>query len=372
MVVTILHCECLNVCITENNDDRNTTVLGIGKVQELEFKTGIFGLRESSATCEFQLPNLIGKRDLDGAEIYRCHLCNSDFFVVYNGQRLLTDLVRVQERHQNNYYSCLFHVNIPPLLPNQERQSTNHGGLDYSECHDKWFDIVEREKIRLHDELQKKLYDYIKEEQQIYDEKCKKIDQEFEKLKCVRSELLDSSEELVSDEIILRLARPRGSLMLTQPQQLSAVHPESYDEPQMKRRVSVPDSQFDTALNEQGMFPLDEDEISAFPNNEWMENRMSLVQSGEPPISLEDDVKNQEQKVVWKPMNMARSQALRITRPELGSTPRSGYRGSNDEKAKERLSSEVRGQWIPPHTYVEQLNKKIVPYSMPGRPASRD
>jgi len=82
MVLKSVYCECLNVSITEYDDEKNANVLGRGKVKELEYKTGIFGFRECSATCKFKLPSLIGKRLLHGADIYRCHLCKSDFFAV--------------------------------------------------------------------------------------------------------------------------------------------------------------------------------------------------------------------------------------------------------------------------------------------------
>jgi len=381
MVVTSLYCECLNVCITENVDEKDTGRLGKEKVQELEFKTGIFGLRESSATCEFQLPSLIGKRVLQGAEIYRCHLCNSDFFTVYNGHRMRTDLVHDQERHPNNY-SSLFRVNIPPPLVNQDSHSANNNGFEYCDSKDRWFDIVEGEKKRLYDELQKKLYDIIKKEEEIYNAKCTKIDQQCEQLKYVHADLLDSSEVIIAEEDILRLSRPRGSV-LSVPRRISAVS-DSNEDSYIQRRLSGTDSQFGTTTNEHQLFLLDEDEISAFPNKDWSESKTSLLNSGESPTRFLEDKKveeddeeaereRQQRRVKWKPLNMARSLAVPISRPELVSSPQSEFRRSSDDNTdEEKLSYEGRGTWIPPHTYAERRNKKVVPYSMPGRPQSRD
>jgi len=123
---------------------------------------------------------------------------------------MLTDLVRAQERHQKNFNS-LFRVNIQlPLNCNEksENLSANHDGFNYCASKDRWFDIVEREKKRLYDELQKKLYDYIKKEEELYSEKCKKIDLQCERLKCICVDLLDSTEEVtVGTDDITRLAK---------------------------------------------------------------------------------------------------------------------------------------------------------------------
>merc|ERR550534_2707821 len=114
---------------------------------------------------------------------------------------MLTDLVHDQERHHTNY-SCLFGVNIPPPLVNQEGNPANHNGLEYCNSKDRWIDIVEQEKKRLYDELQKKLYDYIKKEEEIYNERCSKIDQQCEQLMVVHADLLDSSEVIVAEDDI--------------------------------------------------------------------------------------------------------------------------------------------------------------------------
>jgi len=372
--VTNLYCECLNVCVTENNDEKDISALGKEKVQELEYKTGIFGLRESSASCKFQLPALIGKRVIGGTEVYRCHLCNSDFFAVHNGHRMLTDLVHDQERHPNNY-SCLFRVNIPPSLVNQENPSTNVS-FEYCDSKDRWFDIVEREKKRLYDELQKKLYDFFKKEEEIYNEKCTKIDQQCEQLKSVHADLIDSSEAIIVEDDILKLARPRGNVLSAMSRRSSAIS-DSNEDSCIARRLSSTDSQYGVAAQEQNMFLLDEEEISALPSKDWADNRASMNNES-PPRLVEEEVIDQDaeleaRKVKWRPSNMARSCAVTIARPELTSSPRSEYKGSSDEKTdEERLSFEDGGQWIPPHTYAERLSRRIVPYSMPGRPASRD
>jgi len=379
MVVTNLYCECLNVCVTVNNDEKENSGLSKEKVQELEYKTGIFGLRESSASCQFRLPSLIGKRVLEGTEVYRCHLCNSDFFAVHNGHRMLTDLVHDQERHPNNY-SCLFRVNIPPPLVNQENTSTNHVSFEYCDGKDRWFDIVDREKKRLYDELEKKIYDYFKKEEEIYNEKCTKIDQQCEQLKSVHADLIDSSEAIIAEDDILKLARPRGNVLSVMSRRSSAIS-DSNDDSYTGRRLSSTDSQYGVATQENNMFLLDEEEISALPNKDWADNRMSmsLLQNNESPSRLveEEDIDQgaelEARKVKWRPSNMARSCAVTIARPELLSSPRSGYKGSSDEKTdEERISFEDGGHWIPPHTYAERLSRRIVPYSMPGRPASRD
>jgi len=377
MVLNSIYCECLNVCITEYDDEKNVIVLGQEKVKELEYKTGIFGLRECSATWKFKLPSLIGKRVLHGADIYRCHLCNSDIFVVYKGHRMLTDLVRAQERHHKNF-SSLFRVNIPPPLNYHEKSdslSANHGGLDYCAIKDRWFDIVEVEKKRLYDELQKKLYDYIKKEEEIYNEKCKKIDQQCERLKCICVDLLHSTEEVtIGTDEIKQLAKPECNVSELVTPLISIV--ESVDDSLFARRFSGADSQFGS-INDQEMFLLDEDEMSAFPRKELVECRTNFLKRGESPSRFHGEDNDQEdkdferigKKSTWRPTTLARSCALTIPRPELGSPQRS--RASGDEKTEEEESF-GRGQLIPPHTYVERLNKKIVPYSIPGRPVSRD
>jgi len=391
MVVSIKNCECLNVSITEYDHKKNAIMLGHDKVQELEYKTGIFGLRECSTTCEFKLPKLIGKRVLHGIEIYRCHLCNLDFLAIYQGHRMLTDLVRAQDRH-HKHFSSLFRVNIPPPLEAKEKcEPTINDSFDYCASKDRWFDIVETEKKRLYDELQKKLYDYIKKEEEIYNEKCNKIDQQCEKLKCVHADLLDSKDVQICEDEIARLTKlkqivrtmPVSTLFRTMPvPPLPSVTENvvSVDDSFLAKRQSGTYSHFATAANDNELFLFDEDEMSACPSKEWVESRTSLGRCESKwfheDVDEEDEYEAEpasRRKNKWRPSNMARSCAQSIPRPELASSPRSENKDSSCEgKSDDEVISFVGGTIIPPHTYVERLNKKIVPYSMPGRPNARE
>jgi len=378
MAVSSKSCECLNVSITEYDNENVAIMLGHDKVQELEYKTGIFGLRECSTTYDFKLPKLIGKRVSHGVEIYRCHLCNLDFLAVYKGHRMLTDLVRAQERHHKNF-SRLFRVNIPPPLACLEKCERS---FDYCGSKDKWFDIVETERKRLYDELQKKLYDYIKREEEIYNEKCWKIDQQCEKLKCVHADLLESTDIQIGEEEITRFAKPakpKEIVRKTIPALPLSPGTENIvvDESLRARRLSGTYSHFVTAANEHELFLLDEDEMSTFYTKEWVESRTSCLRRGESLHEEVDQVDGYDtepasrRKNKWTPTNIARSCAQSIPRLQLAASPHSGYNdGSGEEKSDD--DDFIRGTLIPPHTYVERLNKKIVPYSMPGRPVSRD
>jgi len=390
MVVSIKNCECLNVSITEYGN-KNAIMLGHDKVQELEYKTGIFGLRECSTTCDFKHPKLIGKRVLHGIEIYRCHLCNLDFLAIYQGHRMLTDLVRAQDRH-HKHFSSLFRVNIPLPLESEEKcEPTSNGNFDYCASKDRWFDIVETEKKRLYDELQKKLYDYIKREEEIYNEKCNKIDQQCEKLKCVHADLLDSKDVQICEDEIARLAKLKEIVRTMSASTLFRKLPApplpsvkenvvAVDDSILAKRLSGTYSHFAIAANDHQLFLMDEDEMSAFPNKEWVESRTSLGMCESKRFHEEVDEEDEYDaepasrgKNKWRPSNVARSCAQTIPRPELVGSPQSdNKKGSCEENYGDEERSFVGGTIIPPHTYVERLNKKIVPYSMPGRPNARE